>query len=164
MKWRPRPEARCRGLLSGGGLRLHFAALLDLQRPPIRLALRGGHRDFEHAVFEGRGGLLSLQALRERDAAEEAAVGALTSVEALALLLFLLLALAGDGERPFDDLDLHILLLEAGQVGAHGEVPVALEDLDLGRPARAAELAYARPEVAAQQRHHAEAAEVLEEA
>jgi hypothetical protein len=56
-------------------------------------------------------------------------------VEALLLLLVLDLALAGNGERAVLELDVHVLLGHAGQIGAEDEVIAGLDEVHGRHPA-----------------------------
>jgi hypothetical protein len=76
-----------------------------------------GHGDSEHAVLHGGPDLLRLSVLGEPEPAHELAAAALHAVPGVRLLLLLLVALAADLEDvAVLDLNLHLLLLQPGDV------------------------------------------------
>src|SRR5215204_748593 len=105
-------------------------------RDLARLALLGlRDADLEHATVEVGGDRLGVGALRQRQRAREGAERALHAVEALLLVLVLGLALARDGERAVLELDVHVLLGHAGEVGAEDEVVPGLDEVHGRHPA-----------------------------
>src|SRR4051812_28052672 len=111
-------------------------AAADLDGHAARLALLGlGGAYLEHALVKGGGDAVGVDAFGQGERAAELAERALQAVEALALVLVLGLALAGDGEDAVLELDAHVLLGQAGEVGAQDEVIVGLDEVHGRQPA-----------------------------
>src|SRR3954454_16186224 len=125
-------------LMSGGGVPLERPRLVgargdrDLARLPL-LGLRDPY--LEHAVREAGVDGLGVDAAGQRQRAGERAEGALHPVEALAVLLVVGLALTGHRQHVVLELDRHVLLAHAGQVGAKHEVILGLEQVHGRAPA-----------------------------
>jgi hypothetical protein len=94
-----------------------------------------GHADLEHALVEGRGDRLGIDALGQGQRAGEGPERALDAVEALLALLVLGLALARDGEHRVFELDADVFLGHARKVGAQHEVLVGLDEIHGRHPA-----------------------------
>src|SRR5258708_36449845 len=95
--------------------RLAFGQL-DLSPRALRFRLLG-NRHFQNALLELCLGVVGVDPLRQRDGAVEVTIAALRVI-VVALFLFLLdLLLAFDREHVVVHRDLHILLIEAGQLG-----------------------------------------------
>src|SRR3954453_511250 len=109
-------------------------AAADLDAPRLaRLGLRDPH--LEDAVVEARGDGLRVDALRERQRPRKRSERALDAVIALVLGLVLSLALAGHGERAVLELDLDVVLVEAGKIGTEDEVVLRLDEVHRRHPA-----------------------------
>uniref|UniRef100_A0A0A9GSJ7 Uncharacterized protein n=1 Tax=Arundo donax TaxID=35708 RepID=A0A0A9GSJ7_ARUDO len=77
-----------------------------------------GHGDGEHAVLEPGLHLVHLGVLRQAEPPHELAAAALDAVPRVVLVLLFLVALAADDKHvTVFHLDLHLLLLDAGEVG-----------------------------------------------
>src|SRR3954468_456022 len=89
-------------------------AAADRDLDAARLALLGlGDADLEHALVERRGDRRGVDALRQGERAAELAGRRGEPVEAVALDLVLLAALARDREHAVLDLDLDVVAVEA---------------------------------------------------
>src|SRR5829696_8916285 len=97
------------------------------------LGLRDAH--LEHPAVELRVHGRRVDALRQREGAGERSEGPLHAVEALALVLVLGLALAGHGQDVVLELDGHVGLRHARQVGAEDELLLGLEQIHRRGPA-----------------------------
>jgi hypothetical protein len=100
--------------------------------PPRLLGLRDAN--LEDAVHVGRRNLRLVDPVRQPDGARKAAVAPLEPVVAVALLLGLLHALTGDGERVVLDLDLDLVLIDAGQIECVDELGLRLPDVEGWNP------------------------------
>src|SRR5206468_2415988 len=94
-------------------------AYLDATRLAL-LGLRDAH--LEHALVELGHDAVGVDALGQRQRPAEGTGQALHAVPAALLALVVGLALAGDRERVVTDLDAHVVLAEAGEVGPQDEV------------------------------------------
>ena len=99
----------------------------------VLLGLRDPH--LEHAAVEAGLDAVGVNALRQRQRPGECPGCALHAVVALVALLVLGLALARDGQDVVLELDVHVALGHAGQVGPQHEVLVGLHDVHGGNPA-----------------------------
>src|ERR671916_3054299 len=114
-----------------GGVARHA---LDLDALGLLDGGGAGDPNLEHAVLEaGVDGAL-VDALGQRHAAAERAVPALPYVEPGALAVLLGLPLAADGQHPAVQRDVDVLLLDAGQLGPHDDVPVLVQHVERRRP------------------------------
>src|ERR1700761_432506 len=86
--------------------------------------IRPGEHHGEHAIPEGRARLVAVDAARQADPPFEAAVAALRIAALLVRQLGPLLT--ANGEHTFLDLEIDILLVEAGQLGGDADFLVAL--------------------------------------
>ena len=108
--------------------------------PAVTAILRGrtssalGTRTLEHALVEARPDLVRLDALRQGDVALEVAVRPLEAVVAALLHRLLEPPLALEGEHVVVDLDLDVVGVEAGQLGAQHDGLVRVEDVHRRRP------------------------------
>ena len=115
------PRARCRPRLLGRdrnsvGLRLDRLRRVELQ----------------HALREDGLHLRGVRLGRKLEAAQELAVEPLVQTECLLVLLLGLLPRALDGQHVVDDLDVEILLVEAGDLELHDELVGSLVDVGGG--------------------------------
>src|SRR5690606_1094640 len=111
-------------------------AFADFEPAGVRAGLwRRRHRYLEHTVLEAGFGLVGGRALRHRDHTPEAAVAALAEIDSAALFFVLVLPLTFDADRMICDLDPHVVLRDAGEVGLDDELLVPLCDFDVGQPA-----------------------------
>src|SRR2546430_674834 len=94
--------------------------------------LRRLERDLQYAIVERRLRRVAVHAIRQRDGTEEVAIAALAPSALLVVLLPL--PLAFEDEHVVADLAMHVVLRQAGEIGAHDQLPVALLQLDLRRP------------------------------
>src|SRR5690606_28360882 len=110
-------------------------ASVDLDTPPLR-ALLERQRDAQDAVAHFGLATIRFRALRQRNAAIERAVAALSHLVALLLRAFgaLLLTLTGKDQPILVDVDLHILLAHTREIGAHYDRVVAPLHVDTRRP------------------------------
>ena len=93
--------------------------------------LRQVHR--EHAVLEAGLDLVGVDALGHLERALEGTEAALRQVVVLLLLFLLLALLALDRQGAVGELDLDVLLVDAGQLGRDLVFLVLLDDIDGGR-------------------------------
>src|SRR5579863_3213352 len=101
-----------------------------------RLLLRTlRNADLEHAVDEGRLDGLGVRALRECEAAQERAGGALDALVAVLRRFLLRATLALDGQHALVGGDVDVLVLDARQIGSHHEALVFLVNVDVRDPA-----------------------------
>ena len=96
--------------------------------------------DLKHAVAEGSGGAFRVGALRQRDAAVEAAIAAFALVIAAVAAGPFLMALALDGHPVLIDFHLDILFLDARQISGNQQLPLPLDDVHVRRPQRGSSL------------------------
>src|SRR4029079_17187051 len=89
--------------------------------------------DLQHAVDVIRGDVVRVDAARQRERADEAAVRALDAV-IVAVVLPLELALAADGEHAVLEGDLEVVLVHAGDLDLDHDLVGLLSDVDRGRP------------------------------
>ena len=107
------------------------AAVADFHSAPaVGFLRRRLHRDLEHAVPERGLRTLPDDALGQWNRAMELAVFALGVIVPAALLLPFVMALATQHQRVVSQLDLNLVLLQAGELGAHGEPIAVLERFD----------------------------------
>src|SRR5215212_8636572 len=92
------------------------------------------HGDLEHAILEAGVDLALVGVLRQRHAAAERTVAALPNVVATTILFLIDLVLAGDGQDPILEGDVHILLLESGKLSTDNQVVVLGEHVHSRRP------------------------------
>src|SRR5262249_57905676 len=90
--------------------------------------------------------LIRFDSFRQWNASEETAVAALAAMPAFALLLALLFTLTFKRKRVVGNFHFHIVLRQAGQVGAHDELAASFKNLDLRRPHDLTNLATAATE------------------
>src|SRR5450759_3631422 len=110
--------------------------LLGLDLDALGLLLLGlRYRDREDAVLVAGLDLLRLHALREGQAALEAAEAPLDAVVPLVVDLLLELALALDGEHVVVDLDLDVVGVHARELGLEDDRVGGVEDVDRRQPA-----------------------------
>jgi len=93
-----------------------------------------GKGDAQDAIFEAGNNVLGIESVGHGEAADEAAIAALDAVIALAGLLLLELALAGDGEGLVLDADVDVFGIDIRDVGFEDELVLGLVDVDGGRP------------------------------
>src|ERR1019366_1590883 len=118
---------RPRGVDASGGGRC--------DRDRLLLGLLGERDRYLHDAIVRLGlDCLGVGASRQRYRAAEGPVAALTPHVVLVLLFLALLVLTGDREDVVLDLDLDLLGLDPGDVGAHDEVAVVAHDVDRRRP------------------------------
>lgn len=117
----PEPKSRAR---SSGRLAIHLDGANIFVR---RLRLRQGNR--QHAVPEGCGRVVTVDALGQSDTAFKAAVAALGIATILVFDLGALLATKR--QRPVFDGDFDVLLVEARQFGRDADFLVGLAELDM---------------------------------
>jgi hypothetical protein len=91
-------------------------------------------RYLEDSVLECRVALFFIDSFRQRNRPREPPVASFASVELVPVRFVLLGALAGNRQQSVVDLDVHILLPEAWQVGPHDELVPAPEGLYLRCP------------------------------
>src|SRR5688572_26693136 len=103
------PPTRPPAAASGSGFDLD---LLGFRLRDGRLRHRDGQHPFRHAGFD----VLRLDALGQLQRSGERSVAALYNMSLFVLLFLLGLLLAADGQDIVDELDLHVLLLEAWQL------------------------------------------------
>src|SRR5215212_2876790 len=98
--------------------------------------LDGGalHGHLQHSVLEAGVDLALIGALRQRHAAAEGTVAALPNVVTTTLLFLVDLVLAGDCQDSVLQGDVHILLLDAGKLGADHQIAVLGEHVHGRRP------------------------------
>src|SRR5687767_6203361 len=92
------------------------------------------HGDLQHTVLEAGVDLALVCALWQRHAAAEGTVTALPDVVVTTLLFLIDLVLAGDGQDPVLEGDVHILLLEPRKLGTDHQVVVLGEHVHRRRP------------------------------
>src|SRR5581483_6653244 len=118
--WPAAPEVRAsRAWLlcaAAGGARLGSG--LDRNFAPPSRAFRDRHRDFQNAILELSPGLFGIGAFRQGNHAIEVSVGALAAVIPLSFLFVFTFALALDGESFLGELHFHVVLVDAGEIGA----------------------------------------------
>src|SRR4028119_1155928 len=85
--------------------------------------------NLEHTVLESGMNLALVGALRQRHAAAEGTVAALPDVVTPVLFVLGDLVLAGDGQNPVLQGDVHVLQLDARKLGANHHVPVLGEHI-----------------------------------
>src|SRR5215217_1203003 len=90
--------------------------------------------NLEHTILEAGVDLALVCALRQRHAAAEGTVAALPDVVTTTLLFLVGLVLAGDGQDPVLQGDVHILQLDPRKLGADHQIPVLGEHVHSGRP------------------------------
>src|SRR3984893_2426592 len=91
---------------------------LDLSPRTLRFRLLG-NRHFQNALLELCLGAVGVDPLRQRDGAVEVTIAALRVIVVTLFLFLLDLLLAFDRKHVVGHRDLHILLIEAGQLGSN---------------------------------------------
>src|SRR3954469_4805538 len=103
-----------------------------------------GDLDLEQPIAEPRLDVLAVHVVRERERADELAVGALDAVIVLSVLLLVLEApLAADRQDAALELDLDLVLLESGKLAGQDELLLILMDVHRRDPRAEAHLLFA---------------------
>src|SRR5215211_6880248 len=92
------------------------------------------HGDLQYAVLEAGVDLTLVRTLRQRHAATERTVAALSDVVATTILFLIDLVFAGDGQDPVLQRDVHVLLLDPRKLGTDHQVGVLGEHVHSRRP------------------------------
>src|SRR5829696_9769687 len=92
------------------------------------------HGDLQHSVLKAGVDLALVGALWQRHAPSERTVAALPDMVVTTLLFLVNLVLAGDGQDPVLQRDVHILLLEPRKLGTDHQVGVLGEHVHSRRP------------------------------
>src|SRR5215210_1134289 len=92
------------------------------------------HGNLQHTILEAGVDLTLVRTLRQRHAATEGTVAALPDVVATTLLFLIDLVLAGDGQHPVLQRDVHVLLLDPRKLGTDHQIPILGEHVHGRRP------------------------------
>src|SRR5215472_7502299 len=105
---------------------LMMTSRVDWDRPVLSLVVRYRNLHLQQAVFKLGLGLIRLGARWQRDQAVKVSIAALGPVESMLLLLAFLTFLTFDDQPLVGAFQFDVFLLQAGKLGRHFQIPIAL--------------------------------------